>query len=571
MPSTERDLVQARRNVDELRRRARTDPDRHLPDLGHWLARLAARLVERPERHEELLDIRGECVGVCRRLAAEDPRQWRPDLALALYQHALALGVLGHRSRALPVAQESVDLLRDLVREEGDAHLPELALALTGLGDQLTELGRSDEGLELVREAVAVRRDLAARRPADADADAEAEAEPELASALVDLGIKLGELERKEEAVAVLGDALGRHRLLDPADPTGLWLALFTLARELTALGRADEARPLFDEAAAQYRELTDAYPDFTNYMAALMRRYNYTITGDGRFAQVDAYTESAIDPAVQGRIRQRSAQGVKLALAGDFGRAVEMARDAVDLCRQALFDGGARTGTMIELARCLHNLGLASAWGGRRTEALAATDEAVRLYRRTLSSAPDVVRPLLADSLDSLGTRLAAAGRQSEALTAAEESVALYRQLADADPATRRPLLARALNNLSIRLTDSDRHHQSLTATQEVVDIYRQLHRADPTRHLDGLIHGLSNLALRLARVGRDDEILTPTTEAVQHLEELPVLDHSSDIGALAESLAWLGHRLAGQGHRREGRRASRMANDLRRRAAAR
>ncbi|MFD4247807.1 tetratricopeptide repeat protein [Streptomyces sp. NPDC058525] len=586
-PGDERELGEARRDADEYRLRAREDPDLHLPGFALCLYRLGALLMERAERHEEAAEVLDEAVEVTRRLAAANPHGWLPTLAMTLDQRALLMGILGRRARAGALAAEATDLYRGLARQDPERHLPGLAAALTNLGNQLAELGQHHEALDRMREGVEVRRTLAARQP-----DGGGAAGLELASALVELGVKLGEMGHHEEAADVLRDAVGRYRarIDSPAAPAPAakeladhWVALVTLARELTALGLGDETEPYRTQAASVHRRLARTSPHFLAFVTAVARRGGITVGEDGRFEQASRPASgppraAAPDPAVLARVRNLNEQGLRLASAGSLDLAVGMLRDAVDLSRRT---AATAPGLSIALARSLHNLGLAEAWSGHRAEALAAADEAVHLYRRAVEAAPGPVRPLLADSLDSLGSRLAALGRHHDALVPARESVRVHRQLAREDPTARLPELARALNNLGVRLTDAGLHEESLAVAREVVDLYRRIQASGSgmtggtgtadTDHLSGLIHGLSNLGLRLARAGYDEEVAAPTLQAVELLSGLTRIHPGNDVAALADSLAWLGHHLGRTGHRREGRAATRAAEDLRRRSAVR
>ncbi|MGR4879968.1 tetratricopeptide repeat protein [Streptomyces sp. LARHCF249] len=581
-PGTEWELSDARRHVDEYRSLARADPAQYLSGFALCLYRLGALLMERPAQHEELAEILGEAVAVTRRLADGDRRRWLPSLAMILGQRALITGLLGRRTEARTLAAEATGLYRDLARRDPGRHLPDLASALTNLGNQLAELGQHHEALDRMREGVEVRRGLAARQPGGT-------AGAELASSLVELGVKLGEMGHHAEAADVLRDAIGRYRARTGSPPAkdlaDHWVALTTLTRELSALGRGGETGPYREEAAGLYRRLGRTSPHFLAFLTAVARRHGITLGEDGRFEQprptAGPRRSAGPDPAVLARIRHLNEQGLRLASAGSLDLAVGMLRDAVALSRRA---ADTAPGMSIALGRSLHNLGLAEAWSGRRAEALAAADEAVHLYRRTVEAAPRQVRPVLADSLDSLGSRLSALGRHHDALVPAEESVRIHRHLAREDPTARLPELARALNNLGIRLADAGRHEDSLAAAREVVALYRRLRASESAEtdrrdgtggtdgdHLSGLIHGLSNLALRLARAGREDEVLAPTAEAVELLAGLTRIHPGNDVAALAETLTWLGRRLVKNGHRREGRAATRAAEDLLRRSAVR
>ena len=88
----------------------------------------------------------------------------------------------------------------------------------------------------------------------------------------------------------------------------------------------------------------------------------------------------------------------------------------------------------------------------GRREEALAAAEEAVRLYRALAEACPDAFTTHLAWSLATLATMLGALGRREEALAAAEEAVRLCRALAEERPDAFTPDLALSLNTLANR-----------------------------------------------------------------------------------------------------------------------
>ena len=86
----------------------------------------------------------------------------------------------------------------------------------------------------------------------------------------------------------------------------------------------------------------------------------------------------------------------------------------------------------------------------GRYEEALAASTEAVALYRELAAARPDTFTPDLAGALQAHCIWLAAARPLREALAATTEAVTIYRELAAARPDTFTPDLARALENHS-------------------------------------------------------------------------------------------------------------------------
>ena len=72
--------------------------------------------------------------------------------------------------------------------------------------------------------------------------------------------------------------------------------------------------------------------------------------------------------------------------------------------------------------------------------------------------------------SLNNQSACLADLGRREEALAAIEEAARIYRQLAQARPDAFLPDLARSLNNQSNRLSDLGRREEALAAIEEAV-----------------------------------------------------------------------------------------------------
>jgi tetratricopeptide (TPR) repeat protein len=64
------------------------------------------------------------------------------------------LSEMGRREEALQATQEAVDLYRRLAAQHPDAFLPDLAGSLNNLGAMLSEMGRRAEALQATQEAV---------------------------------------------------------------------------------------------------------------------------------------------------------------------------------------------------------------------------------------------------------------------------------------------------------------------------------------------------------------------------------------------------------------------------------
>src|SRR5262249_28007485 len=104
----------------------------------------------------------------------------------------------------------------------------------------------------------------------------------------------------------------------------------------------------------------------------------------------------------------------------------------------------------------------------GRREEALAASQEAVDIYRRLAQARPDAFLPDLAMSLNNLGIRLSNLGRREGALAANQEAVDIYRRLAQTRPDAFLPNLASSLGALGAALAPIERHGEAAAATGE-------------------------------------------------------------------------------------------------------
>ena len=163
-----------------------------LNNLGNRLSALG--------RREDALAAAQEATDLYRRLAAERPDAFRPDLAASLNNLGNMLSDLGRREDALAAAQEATDLYRRLAAERPDAFRPDLAMSLNNLGNRLSDLGRREDALAAAQEAVDIRRRLAAERP---DAF-----RPDLAGSLNNLGNRLSDLGRREDALAAAQEAV---------------------------------------------------------------------------------------------------------------------------------------------------------------------------------------------------------------------------------------------------------------------------------------------------------------------------------------------------------------------------
>jgi tetratricopeptide (TPR) repeat protein len=199
--------------------------------------------------------------------------------------------------------------------------------------------------------------------------------------------------------------------------------------------------------------------------------------------------------------------------------------------------------------ARALISLGSFLSDVGQKQEALAPTEEAVRILRQVEGSQPDA-RRFLAIALNNLGSIYSNLGRSQEALARTEEALKLFRELAKTNPAVL-PELAGSLTILGIWYSELGRSQEALAPTEEAVKLYRELAKTNPAFQGD-LASSLNNLGSVYSNLGRRQEALVPREEAVKLFREL-AKTNPAVLPNLADFLAILGAGYHELGRRQE------------------
>lgn len=356
------------------------------------------------------------------------------------------------------------------------------------------------------------------------------ERDSERAGWLVDLSNRLGDLGRREEALATIEQAVAIRRQLAEADPDtflpGLAAALNNQSGRLAELGRWEEALATAGEAITLYRRLAKARPDaFLPGLAATLNNRSLQLTTLGRWEEAMATAAESVTirrqlaedrpgvflPALAGSLNNQS---ICMGQLGRREEALAAIEEATRIYRQLAEDHP--DAFVPHFTRALHNQAGRLAELGRRDEALATADQAVIFYRQLAKVRPDAFIPNLAMALDNRSKRLADLGRWEEALAPAEQAVTIYRQLAKGRPDLFLPDLAEALNNHSSQLGELMRWENALAAAEEAVAIRRQLATAHTDAALPTLASTLNNQSVVLQRLGRYDEALAAAEEAV-------------------------------------------------------
>jgi tetratricopeptide (TPR) repeat protein len=255
----------------------------------------------------------------------------------------------------------------------------------------------------------------------------------------------------------------------------------------------------------------------------------------------------------------------IRFSNVGRREEALAASQEAVAIYRR-LTEAG-RHAFLPDLARSLTNLARDLSSLRRREDALAAAQEAVVIQRQLVEVRPDTSLPELASSLNNMSGDLAYLGRHDDALAASQEAVAIRRRLVEAHPDVFLPELANSLNNMGNGLAHLGRREAALAASQEAVAIYRRLIEIRPDAFLPNLAGTLSNVALWLSDLGRNSEALTASQEAVAIRRVLVEMRPDAFLPDLASSLTNMSRDLAYLGRHDDALAASDVAVAIRRR----
>lgn len=265
---------------------------------------------------------------------------------------------------------------------------------------------------------------------------------PDLATALHDHSLALGDADRPGEAVAAAEDAVAIRQHLAKHNTTHvphLADALHNLALRLAAVDRRGDSLAALEDVVAIRRHLVNEHP--VRYLPPL------ATTLDDLAAGFDA--------------------------AGHGDDRVVALEDAVAIRRHLA--RGLPERFLPDLATSLHALSLGLGAAGRSHEALAAVEEAVAMRRGLADTEPGRYLPDLAASLQVLSVGLGTLGQQPESLAAGEEATQIYQYLAHHDP---EPVhlddLAASMENLAISLGAMGRRDEGRVASEHAGAVRR-------------------------------------------------------------------------------------------------
>jgi tetratricopeptide (TPR) repeat protein len=366
-------------------------------------------------------------------------------------------------------------------------------------------------------------------------------------------------------------------RELDDKQKVRVALMAGNLAISLRGEGDTKGAAQLQQEAIDLLRDLAMRHPKAIQLVLAkgLFNLAHYLPSLDRQEEAVSALRESQTisEELIRDELSSEALSllgsvlsnlGIQLSDVGRYEEALAASREAIGIFRRFPF-------AITEAMRSNFGLGLERLGNqltsqGHPWEALEATEEANEIFRSLADFYPEIFLPDLARNLMTLGIRLGAVGRRKDAVQVSQEAVQIYRALTQKSAAFV-PELAGTLSNLGNRLADVGHHEQALEVTREAVEIARGLilSQSDGARfQLASLARILNTLGNRLSVLNRGEEALEAYREAVGIWQELG-RERPGDLRpSIAMSLRNLGMQLRDLGEREDGIRVTREAVEL-------
>ncbi len=383
-----------------------------------------------------------------------------PDLAHAICDLAMALGVTGDYTAAEPLFREAMKMNRRLL----DAKDPELASSLNSFATFMADRGDHAAAEQLFREALALRHGPLGEEHGD------------VASVLSNLASLLGPKEDRANAEPLYRRALVmQRRLLEEEHPevatsvndlTVLLGAVEGSAQLLFAKGRYTEAERLFRGVVDARRRLHgEEHVDVARSQLFLGR----TLEVQGNYAAAETlYREAlALNRKLLGDEHVEVAMNLGyLAHAvrgrGDYAAAEQLLRESLALCRKRLGNEHPY------VASIMHDLADLLRQRDDYSEAEPLHREALAMRRKLLGNAhPDV-----AFSLSSLAFVLTAKGDHDEAEQCLREALGVHRKRYGDE----HPEVATCMSNLAQVLQAKDDYAGAETLYRDALAMYRKL-----------------------------------------------------------------------------------------------
>lgn len=445
------------------------------------------------------------------------------------------------RDVALTATSRFLDTLLQEVSSTNEATAVEIAKVAINLGVRLSDAGRYDEALKVLLDTLAAQRRMATIEPE--------ELLPDMATALNNLGDCLSAAGRLADAVLVMELALESFTTLEQDNPGrflhDVAMCLNNLSGVLGEAGRSQEGLAAACQAVESYRQLAEQRPlDFLPDLAGGLNNLALRLKELGKHGEAlaagreseEIFCRLALespDSFLPDHARSVLNLAPLLEKAGFEQEALDTAETAVSLYRQlrSRHRGAFESPLAASLINASQLLGNHDRW----EEAVRYSQEAVTLLRQA-SGGGGWAKSSLAEALDTLSRNLSWNGSPHEALLPIEEAIAIRRELAALHPESGEPVLAGSLGNYAHRLESLGLHEQALPMISEAVRLLPPHVARNPRRFLgwmDRMMRQYLSTCMALD-AEPDPDLLQGVSELLDRLDETVPGDGASPSGIL-------------------------------------
>ncbi|SDW93219.1 hypothetical protein SAMN05216215_1006116 [Saccharopolyspora shandongensis] len=546
-------LAAFRESIETYRRLAAENPAEYKVNLVAALG-VAAFLVPHLGQLHQAVALAGEAVELTRQLAREDPAEYEHTIPYMLVTLAAALAG-SQPERACEFSREAVELARRMARENPTDREEDLSFALTTQASMLLRLGKVDDARAALGEVVEIRRRAPDSQAGDAWQDtmtgvlstAWVHASPDDAAGL-EIGVEMVRREARENPAATAPAALQ---------------AYFSLIWMLERLGRWEQVLVAQDAILDLVRTSEDI-PDRNDFLlGALVERssilaklgwWEELLNSIGEISGVLLSESPArgAEACTGSALQSVTAKLADLPL-GDPSdpyqwmaceEAIAVLGDIAAAYRRLARDDPAEyePGLAVTLKMLAEALWILE----RHEDALAAGQEAIRFRRRLTRDGTPEHQAHLALALKRFAETAQRLQQHEKAAAAAGEAARIWRRLAHDDPAENEPVLAAALHVTSVNLL---RPKKAAAPAAEAISILDRLARDDPTEHEPRLAIVLDHHAWLLRDLGRQDEFRDTLSRVIGLHRRLAELDPAAHLPRLALASWHLAHQHATDG----------------------
>lgn len=454
-------------------------------------------------RVDDMMEVFRQVIGLWRQEAEVAPQTGLVSFAVASLSVSDRLAEAGRPEAAIDAAVEAVRSLQRLEQMQPNASTAQVALAHHTLGLRYAEAGKWKDAIDASSRAVAKFSELV-----QAGRDDE---RPRLASALNNLAAALATVDRHEEAATAAQQAMEALSTPDSLlDVRVMAAARTNAALSLARLGRPAESLELADEAVRLHRG-TPGVPVEEVVRTLAAYRDGLLAGGDAATASVVAaevveHCRSHADPLQYAMALHESARC--LCAVRNWGQGARTAAAAAQAYEQLVTDEERLLDERADVSM-LHCVCLAEE--GRPTEAGAAADHAVMLFRQRAGGTEVRDPAKLADALDAVCGLPERAASPATALAYAEEAVVQRRQAAENGDRTQVRLLIRALRQLARKRAAPD----GLAPAREAVAQSRRLSELDSVAGPGEVAASLQELSRQLEAAGQERDSLGAASQA--------------------------------------------------------